>query len=60
MTALHPAVSDEEGQPRKDLWPPPEGLADPISDDRDPLVMTPMQIAATQDAILEDHLLLVK
>jgi len=59
MTALHPAGSDEEGQPRKDLWPPPESSADPISDNRDPLVKMLMQIAATQDAILEDHLLLV-
>ncbi|CAH3153590.1 unnamed protein product [Porites lobata] len=59
MTALHPAGNDEEGQPRKDLWPPPEGTAEPISDDRDPLVKMLMQIAATQDAILEDHLLLV-
>ena len=55
MTALHPAGSDEEGQPRKDLWPPPESSADPISDNRDPLVKMLMQIAATQDAILEDH-----
>ena len=59
MTALHPAGNDEERQPRKDLWPPPEGTAQPISDDRDPLVKMLMQIAATQDAILEDHLLLV-
>ncbi|CAH3193199.1 unnamed protein product, partial [Porites evermanni] len=59
MTALHPAGNDEEGQPRKDLWSPPEGTAEPISDDRDPLVKMLMQIAATQEAILEDHLLLV-
>ena len=56
MTALHPAGNDEEGQPRKDLWPPPEGAAEPISDDSDPLVKMLMEIAATQDAILEDHL----
>ena len=35
-------------QPRKDLWSPPEGTAEPISDDRDPLVKMLMQIAATQ------------
>ena len=29
MTALHPTGSEEEGQPRKDLWSPPEGSADP-------------------------------
>ena len=59
MTAFHPAGSDEEGQPRKELWLPPEGSAEPISDDRDPLVKMLMEIAATQDAVLEDHLLLV-
>ena len=59
MTALHPAGNDEEGKPRKDLWPPPVGTAELISNDRDPLVKMLMQIAGTQDAILEDHLLLV-
>ena len=59
MTALHPAGSDEKGQPKKDLWLSPEGSADPILNERDPLVKMLMGIAATQDAILEDHLLLV-
>ncbi|KAK2571016.1 hypothetical protein P5673_003555 [Acropora cervicornis] len=59
MTALHPAGSDREGQSRKDLWPPPEGSADPILDDRDPLLKMLMEITATQDGMLEDHLLLV-
>ena len=59
IAALDPAGKDEEGQPRKDLWRPPERTAEPISDDRDPLVKVLMQIAATQDAIVEDHLLLV-
>ena len=59
MTALHPAANDEEGQLRKDLWPPPVRTAEPISNDRDPLVKMLMQIVGTQDAILEDHLLLV-
>ena len=59
MTALHPAGSDGEGKPRKDLWPPPEGSADPISDESDPLVKMLMEVAATQQAMLEDHLLLV-
>ena len=49
MSALHPAGSDEEGKPRKDLWPPPEGSADPISDGRDPLVKMLLNIGATQD-----------
>ena len=51
ITASHPAGSDKEGQPRKDLWPPPEGSADPISDERDPLVKMLLEIAATQNAI---------
>lgn len=59
MTALHPAGSDSEGQSRKDLWPPPEGSADPILDDRDPLLKMLMEITAAQDGMLEDHLLLV-
>ena len=59
MTAKHPAGRDEEGRPRKDLWPPPEGSADPISKETDPLVKMLMEIAATQDAVLEVHLLLV-
>ena len=59
MTALHPAGSDEEGKPRKDLWPLPEGSADPIPNDQDPLIKMLMDIASTQDVILEDHLLLV-
>jgi len=37
MTALHPAGRNEEGKPRKDLWPLPEGSADPIPNDQDPL-----------------------
>ena len=59
LTALHPAGSDQEGQSRKDLWPQLEGLADPILGDREPLVKMLMEIAATQDGMLEDHLLLV-
>ena len=57
MTLLYPAGSNDEEKPREDLWPPPDGSADPISDGRDPLVKMLMQIAATQDTILEDHLL---
>ena len=38
MTVFHPAGNEEEGQSRKDLWPPPEGTPESISDDRDPLV----------------------
>ena len=59
MTALHPAGSDEENQPRKDLWPAPEGTAEPVSNERDPLLKMLMEVATTQDGILEDHLLLV-
>ena len=59
MTALHPAGSDREGQSRKYLWPPPDGSGDPILDDREPLLKMLMEITATQDGMLEDHLLLV-
>ena len=59
MTALHPAGSDREGQSQKNLWPIPEGLAGPTSGDRDPLVKLLMEKAATQDGILEDHLLVI-
>ena len=52
MAALHPAGSDREGQSRKDLWPPPKGSADPILDDRDPLLKMLMEITATQDGML--------
>lgn len=31
MTASHPAGKDESGNPKKNLWPPPEGNADPSS-----------------------------
>ena len=48
MATLFPAARDEEGQLRKDLWPPPKGLADPMK--------LLMQIAATQDITLEDYL----
>ena len=59
MRALHPAGSDEEGKPRKDLWPLPEGSADPLPNDQDPLVKMIMNTASTQEAILESCLLLV-
>ena len=29
FTAMHPAGTDDNGSPRKDLWPPPEGTAPP-------------------------------
>ena len=59
MSELHPAGNDEDEQPRKDLCPPPVGTAESISNDRDPLVKMLLQIAGTQDAILQDYLLLV-
>ena len=59
MSALHPAGKDGDGNPKKEFWPPPEGSAEPIANDQDPLVMMLMDVSATQDAILEDHLQLV-
>ena len=58
-TASHPADNDKEGKTWKDLWPLPEGSADPLPNDQDPLVKMIMNTASTQEAILESCLLLV-
>ena len=58
-TASHPAGSDKEGKTWKYLWPLQKGSADPMPNDQDPLVKMIMNIASTQEAILDDHLLLV-
>ena len=58
MTASHPAGVDENGQPRKDFWPPPEGSAEPPSEEQNPLFKLFMDISKNQQTILEDHLLL--
>ena len=58
MTASHPAGCDEEGKPRKDMWPPPEGTAPPPPEERNPLVKLLTDISDTQESLLEDHILL--
>jgi hypothetical protein len=58
MTACHPAGKDEDGDPRKDLWPPPEGSAPPPPEKTNPLVKLLMDVSASQESLLEDHLLL--
>ena len=34
MSASHPAGKDEEGNPHKDFWPPPEGSAPPPPEEK--------------------------
>ena len=46
------------GNPRKDLWPPPEGSAEPPSEDANPLRKLLMDVSVSQESLLEDHLLL--
>jgi hypothetical protein len=58
MTASHPAGTDENGNPRKDLWPPPEGTVPPTPDDDNPLLKLLCEAATTQEELLNDHLLM--
>ncbi|KAK3093512.1 hypothetical protein FSP39_016633 [Pinctada imbricata] len=58
LTASHPAGCDETGNPRKEYWPPPEGYAPLPSEDSNPLIKLLMDVSATQETLLEDHLLL--
>ena len=56
MTAMHPAGTDDEGFPRKNLWPPPEGTAQPPAEEDNPLVQLLSDISNDQDSMLQDHL----
>ncbi|KAK3104656.1 hypothetical protein FSP39_007268 [Pinctada imbricata] len=58
LTACHPAGRDQEGNPKKNFWPPPEGTAPPPSDDSNPLIKLLMDVSSSQESLLEDHLLL--
>jgi len=58
LTASHPAGKDDNGKPRKDLWPPPEGSAPLPPDEKNPLVKLLMDVSLSQETLLEDHLLL--
>ena len=58
MSASHPAGNDDDGNPRKDLWPPPEGTAPAPPEEKNPLVKLLMDTSSSQDSLLEDYLLL--
>ncbi len=58
MTAAHPAGSDDRGNPRKDLWPPPEGIAEAPPEEENPLAKLLHEVALTQEDTAHDHLLL--
>jgi hypothetical protein len=58
MTASHPAGTDIDGFPRKDLWPPPEGTAQPTPEEDNPLAKLLSDVAENQEDIINDHLLL--
>ena len=55
MSASHPAGNGDDGNPRKDRWPPPEGTA---PEEKNLLVKLLMDTYSSQDSLLEDHLLL--
>lgn len=40
------------------MWPPPEGTSQPPPEELNPLVKLLMDVSATQESLLEDHLLL--
>jgi len=58
MFASHPAGNGDDGNPRKDLWPPPEGTAPAPPEEKNPLVKLLMDTSSSQDSLLEDYLLL--
>ena len=57
MTASHPAGADEDGNPRKHLWPSPEGSAPTPPQDKNALTKLLMDVSESQESLLEDHLL---
>lgn len=58
MTANHSAGQDENGNPKKQYWPPPEGTAPARPENANPLLKLLMDASTSQEALLEDHLLL--
>jgi hypothetical protein len=58
MTANHPAVQDENGNPKKQYWPPSEGTAPAPPENANPLHKLLMDASTSQETLLEDHLLL--
>ncbi|KAH3725722.1 hypothetical protein DPMN_051571 [Dreissena polymorpha] len=49
MTASHPPGKDADGQPRKDLWLPPDGSAPPPDMSKTPLIKLLMDVSQSQD-----------
>ena len=58
MTANHPAGQDENGNPKKQYWPPPDGTAPARPENANPLLKLLMDASTSQETLLEDHLLL--
>ena len=58
LTSSHPAGKDESGNPKRNLWRPPEGTAAPPPEENNPLFKLLMDISSSQESLLEDHLLL--
>jgi hypothetical protein len=58
MSASHPAGNGDDGNPRKDRWPPPEGTAPAPPEEKHLLVKLLMDTSSSQDSLLEDYLLL--
>ncbi|XP_060572109.1 uncharacterized protein LOC132730247 [Ruditapes philippinarum] len=56
MTASHPAGQDDKGCPRKDLWAPPEGTAEPPAEEHNPSLKLLMDTSESQESLLEDYL----
>lgn len=58
MTASHSDGNDEYGNPRKQMWGPPEGSAPAPPEEKNPLIKLLMEVAISQETLLEDHILL--
>ena len=58
LCANHPAGKDERGNPKRNLWPPPEGTAAPPPEEKNPLFKLILDVNNSQESLLEDHLLL--
>ena len=54
LTASHPAGSDEDGNPRKDLWPPPEGTMCPLTEENNPLFKLCSETSGSPEEIVDD------
>ena len=59
LTAIHPAGNDESGQPRKDLWAPPEGIAPAPPEEDNPLRKLYHEQCVDDEKTVEDHIRIV-